>query len=57
MAAGVLLAQRDLAIAANELDGGRMERRSHGERGRRHSAYRDFRAAPMEELAWAPRQD
>jgi hypothetical protein len=47
MAAGVLLAQRDLAIAANELDGGRMERGSHGERGRRHSVYRDFRAAPM----------
>ena len=30
MAAGVLLAQRDLAIAADELDGGRMERGCHG---------------------------
>ena len=56
MAAGVLLAQRDLAIAADELDGGRMERGSHGERGRQHSVYRDFRAAPMEELVGAPRQ-
>jgi len=32
MAAGILLAKRDLAIAANELDGGRMERGCHGER-------------------------
>jgi len=32
MAAGVLLAQRDLAIAADELDGGRMERGSYGAR-------------------------
>jgi len=30
MAAGILLAYRDLAIAANELDGGRLERGSHG---------------------------
>ena len=29
MAAGVLLAQRDLAIAAHEFDGGWMERGSH----------------------------
>jgi len=47
MAAGILLAQRDLAIAANELDGGRMERGCHGERGRQHSVYGDFRTAPM----------
>lgn len=33
-----------------------MERGSHGERLRQHSVYRDIRAAPMEELAWAPRQ-
>jgi len=57
MAAGVLLTQLDLAIAADELDGGRMERGSHGERGLRHSPYRDFRAAPMAEMAWARRQD
>ena len=56
MAAGVLLPQRDLAIAADELDGGRMERGSNGERGQQLSVYRDFRAAPMEELAGAPRQ-
>ena len=36
--------------------GGRMERGSHGQKGRRHSGYRNFRAAPMAELVWAPRQ-
>ena len=50
MAAGLLLAQRDLTIATDELDGGgHRERGSHGQRGQQHSAYRDFRAAPMEE--------
>jgi hypothetical protein len=30
-----------------------MERGSHGERGRQHSAYRDFRAAPLGGVGWS----